>query len=394
MESCDVLIVGGGPGGSSCAKRLSGAGLDVTVVDKDVFPRDKVCAGWITPIVFDELGLDPREYGRGRVLQPITAFRVGSCGGPTIDVDYRDPVSYGIRRCEFDHYLLERCGARLLLGEAVRSIVRDRGGWVVNDRYRAPMLVGAGGHFCPVAQKFAGGGEASAQVVAAQEIEFPLDESQDAECRVEGHRPELYFCRDLKGYGWCFRKGRHLNVGLGREDRDRLPEHVAAFCEHLQQQGRIPRSLPQRLRGHAYLLYKHASRPLVDDGMLLVGDAAGMAHTESGEGIRPAIESGFLAAEVILEAAGDFCRARLEPYRRLLESRFGRRRSGGSSTRRVPSRLLQGVAAWLLANRWFVRRVVLERWFLHAGQPAVNCFSDTAACRRTAGCSSFSARRR
>ena len=98
------------------------------------------------------LGLDLGEYRQGRVLQPITSFRVGRQGGPMIDLDYDVPVSYGIRRCEFDRYLLERSGARLQLGEPLESIVREPGGWNVNDRYRAPMLVGAGGHFCPVAR--------------------------------------------------------------------------------------------------------------------------------------------------------------------------------------------------------------------------------------------------
>jgi flavin-dependent dehydrogenase len=206
-------------------------------------------------------------------------------------------------------------------------------------------------------------------VVAAQEIEFPLDQRQQQECRVEGHRPELYFCRDLMGYGWCFRKGSYLNVGLGRKDRERLPEHVAAFCEYLQEQGRIPRDLPCKFRGHAYLLYEHSWRTPVDDAVLVVGDAAGLAYTESGEGIRPAIESGLLAAGVILAAAGDYSRQHLEPYRTLLESRFGKRREPGLLAGRAPSRLRQFIAGRLLASRWFVRRVVLQRWFLRAGQP-------------------------
>ena len=114
MDPCDVLIVGGGPAGSSCAWRLRGSGLDVAILDKAVFPRHKVCGGWITPAVLAELEIDPAEYGRGRVLQPITAFRTGSIGGPAIETLYGAPVSYGIRRCEFDDYLLRRSGARLL----------------------------------------------------------------------------------------------------------------------------------------------------------------------------------------------------------------------------------------------------------------------------------------
>ena len=62
MDTCDVLIVGGGPGGSSCARALQQAGADVIVMDKAVFPRDKVCAGWITPQAVTDLELDLNEY--------------------------------------------------------------------------------------------------------------------------------------------------------------------------------------------------------------------------------------------------------------------------------------------------------------------------------------------
>ena len=49
MDTCDALVVGGGPAGSSCARALERAGLDVVVLDRASFPRDKVCAGWVTP---------------------------------------------------------------------------------------------------------------------------------------------------------------------------------------------------------------------------------------------------------------------------------------------------------------------------------------------------------
>ena len=65
MESCDVLVVGGGPAGSSCAWKLRQAGVDVVVMDRAVFPRDKICAGWITPQVIDDLALDVDHYRRG-----------------------------------------------------------------------------------------------------------------------------------------------------------------------------------------------------------------------------------------------------------------------------------------------------------------------------------------
>src|SRR6187401_1001406 len=112
MDACDVLVVGGGPAGSPCARALRQAGIDVLVLDKANFPRDKVCAGWITPAVVDELEIDVDDYRRGRVFQPITAFRTGVLGGGDVLTTFRRPVSFGIRRCEFDHYLLERSGAR------------------------------------------------------------------------------------------------------------------------------------------------------------------------------------------------------------------------------------------------------------------------------------------
>src|SRR5438876_45771 len=120
MQTCDVLIVGGGPAGSACAWALARAGLEVVVMDAAAFPRDKVCAGWITPQVIADLDLDLDDYRRGRTLQPITAFRTGLIGGHReVETSYARPVSYGIRRCEFDHYLLQRSPARLCLGAPV-----------------------------------------------------------------------------------------------------------------------------------------------------------------------------------------------------------------------------------------------------------------------------------
>src|SRR5437899_231940 len=109
----DVVIVGGGPAGSSCAWRLAAAGLDVVVIDRAHFPRQKVCAGWVTPPVFDSLEVDLEDYRRGRVLQPLYTLSTGLVGGRSVQTHYDQPVSYGIRRYELDEYLLRRSGARL-----------------------------------------------------------------------------------------------------------------------------------------------------------------------------------------------------------------------------------------------------------------------------------------
>ena len=138
----------------------------------------------------------------------------------------------------------------------------------------------------------------------------------------------------------------------------------------LQARRTLPAEPPWRWRGHAYLVYGRPPRAL-DAGRLLIGDAAGLAYPQSGEGIRPAIESGLLAASTIVNARGCYTRDRLDPY----EAGF-RRRIGLSSFARLLSRAAPGtmpvaLARRCLGNPWFVRHVVLNRWFLHAQQPAL-----------------------
>lgn len=371
MRSCDVLIVGGGPAGSTCAWQLVCAGLDVLVMDKHSFPRDKVCAGWVTPPVIQSLQLDCADYAQGRVMQPVHGFRTGIIGQAGVEMRYREVASFGIRRCEFDHYLLQRSRARLALGEPMRTMVRDGDAWLVNGAIRTPLVVGAGGHFCPVARTLGSPPGRSESVVAAQEIEFPLAARERSECRIDNEVVQLYFCADLKGYGWCFAKGDYLNVGLGREDNYQLSGHIEQFCRWLQQRGSIPRNLPQKFKGHAYLLYPSSRRRLTDDGVLLIGDAAGLAYPRSGEGIGPAVESGLMAAEVIVEAAGNYRHRMLEPYVSRLTGRFGKRSPRQRSASWLPQSFGQEIAMRLMATRWFARHVVIDRWFLHTGQHAV-----------------------
>jgi geranylgeranyl reductase family protein len=368
MERCDAAIIGGGPGGSSAAWKLKRAGLEVVVLDKKTFPRDKVCAGWITPKVVDALELDLDDYRASRVLQAFTGFRTGCLGQDQVETTYGEPVSYGIRRCEFDHYLLQRSGARLRLGEALQSLRRENGEWIINESLRAPLLIGAGGHFCPVARRLGARLGGTESVVAAQEVEFAMNERQMQECRVAQETPELFFCSDLKGYGWAVRKGNYLNIGLGREDNHKLAAHVEAFCALLKQRGKIPHDIPAHFNGHAYLLYAHTPRKIVADGALLIGDAAGLAYPQSGEGILPAIESALLAADVILAAHGDYRCDQLTPYEERLAARFGARKAK-THAGVVVEKLKQVMGRRLLATRWFSRHIVLERWFLHSHLP-------------------------
>jgi flavin-dependent dehydrogenase len=369
MQAHDVLIVGGGPAGSSCARGLVQAGLDVLILDKAQFPRDKVCAGWITPAVVQELELDLAEYARGRVLQPITGFRVGLLGGTPVTVIYDRPVSYGIRRCEFDDFLLRRSGATLRLGEGLASLRRDGDLWIANDAIAAPLVIGAGGHFCPVARMFSDKGDDKDIVVLAQECEFPMPAEAASRCEAQGLVPELYFCDDLKGYAWCFRKGDYLNIGLGREGETRLSAQVEAFYRRLEEDGRIPRDLSPRFHGHAYRLRIGPTRVVTQPGILLIGDSAGLAYPQSGEGIRPAVESGLIAAGLIAESPRSEWNGLAPRIQRRLTSRFGPPGRHSSGASRMPPRWKTALARQLLANRWFARHILINRWFLHRHQP-------------------------
>jgi flavin-dependent dehydrogenase len=359
VERVSVLIVGGGPAGSACAAALVAAGFDVLVVDQERFPRDKPCAGWITPEVVERLRLPLAEYAREHTLQAIRGFRVGTICGRATHVDYGAPVSYGIRRCEFDAWLLRRSKARLALGERVTSIERIGSEWVVNGRFAAPLLVGAGGHFCPVA-RYLGGPPGSEALVVAREVEHRLEGEALAACRVDPSRPELYFSRDLMGYGWCFRKGAYLNVGLGRRDGHALPRQLETFLAWLVRERRIlaPES---GWRGHAYRLSEGGRRQVAADGILLAGDAAGLAFAASGEGILAAVVSGQLAAEAIVESGQAPAKGALASYERRLTEELG----PPSRVRSQPGRLAAAAGAALLGWRWFARHVVLDRLFLH-----------------------------
>jgi flavin-dependent dehydrogenase len=178
--------------------------------------------------------------------------------------------------------------------------------------------------------------------------------------------PELYFCRDLRGYGWSVRKGEYLNVGLGRLDGRSLPRATAEFGAFLAASGRVQGAAARTWHGHAYLV-SVAARRAIDDGVLLVGDAAGLAYPESGEGIRPAVQSGLFAARTIVQAAGRYTRERLQGYDRWLREMFGVGAPAlRAMTRRIPSAVWTPVARRLLANPAFVRHVVLNRGFLRA----------------------------
>ena len=124
--SADVVVVGAGPGGSSTAYHLARAGLDVILLEKSPFPRDKICGDGLTPAAVHELiamGVDTTGWMRNRGLTVIG-------GGHTVHMDWPDQKSlpgYGMTRArmDLDHALAQRAveaGARLYEGVTVVGV--------------------------------------------------------------------------------------------------------------------------------------------------------------------------------------------------------------------------------------------------------------------------------
>ncbi len=291
MLHTHVIIVGGGPAGAACARILAQNGINFIILDRAAFPRYKPCAGWLTPRVWRDLQMEPREYPHD--LTHYSRFQVW-----IKDFHFQLRThQYAIRRIEFDDWLIHPV-VQQLIQHTVKQIELVDGEYVVDGTYTAPIIVGAGGTHCPVRQKFFGG-QPQGTLIVAQEEEFLYDYNDD--------RCHLWFFQNaLPGYTWYFPKANGvLNVGVGgsasglKNHDDTLKRHWKLLEEKLYRMGLV-RGYKFKPAGHSYLL--RASAPVLRVGnALLAGDALGMATLDMGEGITPSIESGIRAARAILE---------------------------------------------------------------------------------------------
>jgi flavin-dependent dehydrogenase len=295
LTKTEVVIVGGGPAGSSCAWELRRRGVECLILDKATFPRLKLCAGWITPEVVADLEMDVAAYPH-RFLT-FDVIRVHLYG---LSLKMCSP-QHSIRRYELDDWLLQRSGAPVVQ-HGVKRIEKRTGRFIIDDEFACRYLVGAGGTSCPVYRSLFRDANPRASLLqaVALEHELPYDWS-DGDCHL------WFFEQGLPGYSWYVPKNDgYLNLGVGAmaERLKRKGEHIQRhwdnFVTGLRRRGLISDALALEPQGYSYYL-----RAGVDigrrDNAFVIGDAAGLATRDLAEGIGPAVRSGILAARAIAE---------------------------------------------------------------------------------------------
>ncbi|NPV55145.1 MAG: FAD-dependent oxidoreductase [Anaerolineae bacterium] len=294
IKKTDVIIVGGGPAGAACALALRRSGADCLVLDQATFPRIKPCAGWITPSVIKSLGAVISDYPYGithykRFQVVIKRWKFG------LNTD-----QYAIRRVEFDQWLLRQAGVPVEQ-HTVRTIESSPDGYTIDGEYFGNHLVGAGGTYCPVFRNLfkSTPNRDRCRLIIAMEDEFRYPHNQK-QCR-------LWFLQDrLPGYAWFVPKANNIiNVGVGgsaaqiKARGDGLKRHWQRLVEKLDTIGLVSDHDYHPI-AHSYYL-RQRQTVVQRERAYLVGDAAGLATRDMGEGIGTAIASGMRAATAILE---------------------------------------------------------------------------------------------
>jgi geranylgeranyl reductase family protein len=313
----EVVVVGAGPAGSSAARELAGRGVEVLLLDRARFPRDKPCGGGVT-IRCDGLlpfSLDP-------VIEDVTTGAVIQLrDGRRVTRDYEAPLVYMTQRSRLDAFLVEQAqaaGAEFQDGRRVQHIERTPEGFEVQiangatpEVVRARVVLGADGAN-GVVRTFLGYEHPEESAVALEgNVPFPDGVPDWLRGRVA-----LQLGTMRGGYGWLFPKGDHVNVGVGGWKAavgGNLRPQLDALCRGYE----IDPARLEGLRGHHLPMLRHGAQ-LAARGSALLGDAAGLVDPLSGEGIYAAIASGVAVAPV----ADDYLRGEVDSlagYQRVLE---------------------------------------------------------------------------
>jgi geranylgeranyl reductase family protein len=327
QQRADVVVVGAGPAGSSAAWWLAQAGLDVVVLEKAAFPREKVCGDGLTPRgvkALQHMGIDTSPAA-GWVRHK--GLRVTG-GGQVVEVDWPQLESWPdfsvVRpRSELDAMLADHAvaaGARLHTGITVTEPLLDEAGRVVGVRalagaenapgtWRAPIVVSAEGLSGRLAKALglARREDRPLGIAVRRYVRTPrtTDDYLDISFDLTADGPTA---DSMPGYGWVFGMGDGTaNVGFGLLDTRR-----AGHADHRETLRRWLDTFPAEdhlgegdavtpLRGAGLPMALHR-QPAYTRGLLLTGDAAGTVNPFNGEGISYAMESGRMAAETAADA--------------------------------------------------------------------------------------------
>ncbi len=329
-RDADVIVVGAGPGGATTAAHLAKAGLDVLLLEKTSFPREKVCGDGLTPRAVKQLidlGIDISEEAgwiRNKGLRIVG-------GGHTIEVPWPELQSFPdfglVRpRKDFDEAIArhaEKSGARLhertnvtgpildpatgrIVGVTARTL-NDDGTKGPEQAFRAPLVVAADGNSTrlSLAMGLRKRDDRPMGVAVRTYYESPRHNDDWLESWLELWDGDKL----LPGYGWIFGVGDGTcNVGLGILNTSNAFQNVDYkdllkrwLDQTPEEWGFREKNRTDQVRGAALPMGFNRT-PHYTRGMLLVGDAGGMVNPFNGEGIAYAMESGRIAAEVITQA--------------------------------------------------------------------------------------------
>jgi geranylgeranyl reductase family protein len=373
----DVLVVGAGPAGSTAAYHLARSGVDVLLLERAAFPREKACGDGLSPRAVRALlkmGIDANGPPFERVIGLRTYSRTTAI--ELLFPKLEDLPNYGLtcKRSDLDEILARRAraaGARLMERTEAASLVR-RDGWVAGARIRR-IEDGEDAPPVEVRARFVIAGEGASaglasQVGARRIARRPLGVAARRYYRI-ARRPGPWFeswidlwegDSQLPGYGWLFPLADGtVNVGAGLLSTFRRFQDVsakrlfAAFAEMMPDEWGVSEetALGPVLSGP--LPMGLSRTPPAVPGLLVAGDAAGMVNPFNGEGIAYAMESGEVAAELVHEAIARDRPALAQMYPTVLRERYGRYFAAGRGFARVigDPRIMRASTRLLLPNR-------------------------------------------
>ncbi len=286
----DVIIVGAGPAGGYLAYKLASRGLSVLILEKEVLPREKCCAGGITRKALEILDFEIKEV----IEDSIKGYIASLEGKNKIERSFTKPVFETVRRSEFDYFLAKKAlekGAKIeeekrVLGvEANDSLNRVYTG---KENFVARIVVGADGARSRVAQSV--GLRKGADFNIGIEAEIPVSLPNPYQVLIH-----LDFGSVPQGYGFVFPKRDCLSCGLFTI-KSRVKHLKYYFYRYLEGKGFYNPQI--RIRG-GFIPKGGTEEDLHQKGVLLVGDAAGLADPLTGEGIFFALKSSEIAAQEI-----------------------------------------------------------------------------------------------